>query len=67
MSDPKKYTIVRYTSGQRINHWIIALSFILLTVSGLALFHPAFFWMSHLLGSPTWNRILHPFIGVQVG
>lgn len=64
MSDPKKYTIVRYTSGQRINHWIIALSFILLTVSGLALFHPAFFWMSHLLGSPTWNRILHPFIGV---
>lgn len=64
MSDPKKYTIVRYTPGQRINHWIIALSFILLTVSGLALFHPAFFWMSHLLGSPTWNRILHPFIGV---
>ena len=62
MSD--KYTIVRYTSGQRINHWLIALCFILLTASGLALFHPAFYWMAHLLGSPTWTRILHPFIGV---
>lgn len=63
MSD-KKYTIVRYTAGERINHWITALTFILLTASGLALFHPAFFWLSNLLGSPTWTRILHPFIGV---
>ena len=63
MSD-KKYTIVRYSAGERINHWITAISFILLTASGLALFHPAFFWLSNLLGSPTWTRILHPFIGV---
>lgn len=64
MSDPNKYTIVRYTPGQRINHWVIALCFVLLTVSGLALFHPAFFWMSNILGGGTWTRILHPFIGV---
>lgn len=64
MSDPKKYSIVRYTPGQRINHWIIALSFVLLAVSGLAFFHPAFYWMSNLLGGGTWSRILHPFIGV---
>lgn len=64
MSDSRKYTIVRYTPGQRINHWIIALCFVLLTVSGLALFHPAFYWMSNLLGGGTWTRILHPFIGV---
>ncbi|AQS52259.1 MAG TPA: formate dehydrogenase subunit gamma [Paenalcaligenes hominis] len=63
MSD-KKYPIVRYTAGERINHWITAITFILLTASGLALFHPAFFWLSNLLGSPTWTRILHPFIGV---
>lgn len=64
MSDPKKYSIVRYTPGQRINHWVIALCFVLLTVSGLAFFHPAFYWMSNLLGGGVWSRILHPFIGV---
>ena len=64
MSDPKKYSIVRYTPGQRINHWIIALSFVLLAVSGLALFHPSMFWMTNLLGGGPWTRILHPFIGV---
>lgn len=56
--------IVRYTANQRLNHWLIALSFVLLAISGLALFHPAFFWLSNLLGGGTWNRILHPFIGV---
>ncbi len=56
--------IQRYTTGQRVNHWIIAITFILLTISGLALFHPAFYWMSNLLGGGVWTRILHPFIGV---
>lgn len=56
--------IRRYTASQRINHWIIAITFVLLAISGLALFHPAFYWMSNLLGGGTWNRILHPFIGV---
>lgn len=60
----KPRLIQRYTTGQRINHWVIAMSFILLAISGLALFHPAFYWMSNLLGGGVWNRILHPFIGV---
>jgi len=60
----KPRLIRRYSASQRINHWIIALTFILLAVSGLALFHPAFYWMSNLLGGGVWNRILHPFIGV---
>lgn len=54
----------RYTANQRANHWIVAISFILLAISGLALFHPAFFFLSSLLGGGTWSRILHPFIGV---
>lgn len=54
----------RYTANQRANHWLIAISFILLAISGLALFHPAFFFLSSLLGGGTWSRILHPFIGV---
>lgn len=60
----KPRMIQRYTTSQRINHWIIAITFVLLAVSGLALFHPSFYWMSNLLGGGVWTRILHPFIGV---
>lgn len=60
----KPRPIQRYTTSQRVNHWIIAITFVLLAVSGLALFHPAFYWLSHLLGGGVWTRILHPFIGV---
>lgn len=56
--------VTRYAPRMRVNHWIIALCFLLLAVSGLALFHPAFFFLSSLLGGGTWSRILHPFIGV---
>lgn len=56
--------VKRYTPRDRANHWITAICFILLAVSGLALFHPAFFFLTHLLGGGTWSRILHPFIGI---
>jgi formate dehydrogenase subunit gamma len=56
--------IERYRAGDRINHWFVALTFILLALSGLALFHPAMFWLTGLFGGGQWTRILHPFIGV---
>ena len=56
--------VPRYNSGERVNHWIVAITFILLAASGLALFHPAFWFLSNLLGGGVWTRILHPFIGV---
>jgi formate dehydrogenase subunit gamma len=57
-------TIQRYTPRERGNHWIVALCFILAAASGLALFHPALFFLSGLFGGGPWARILHPFIGV---
>ncbi len=54
----------RYSVQERINHWWVALTVILLALSGLALFHPAFFFLTSLFGGGTWARILHPFIGV---
>jgi formate dehydrogenase subunit gamma len=62
MSEP----IERYTPEERLNHWFTAIAFVLLTLSGLALFHPSLFWLSNLLGGGTWSRILHPFIGVAM-
>jgi formate dehydrogenase subunit gamma len=56
--------IVRYTPNDRTNHWITALTFVLLAVSGLSLFHPSLFWLSAILGGGQWTRILHPFIGI---
>ena len=41
--DPKD--LKRYTASERVNHWIIGMCFILLALSGLAFFHPAF-WKS---------------------
>ncbi len=63
MSTPNTREIIRYTAGTRINHWIVAISFVLLALSGLALFHPALFWLTNLFGGGPWTRILHPFIG----
>ncbi len=56
--------IERYTANERTNHWITAICFVLLALSGLAMFHPAMFWLSALFGGGQWTRILHPFIGV---
>lgn len=66
MKNPESRLIQRYTASQRINHWIIAITFVLLAVSGLALFHPSLYWLSNLLGGGVWTRILHPFIGVAM-
>lgn len=58
--------IERYTASERTNHWITAICFVLLALSGLALFHPAFFWLANLFGGGPWTRILHPFVGVAM-
>jgi len=63
--DPK-VPIVRYSDGERINHWTVAILFVLVAISGLSLFHPALFWLSSLFGGGPWTRILHPFFGVAV-
>lgn len=54
----------RYTAAERANHWVVGICFILLALSGLAFFHPAFFPLVQLFGGGVWARILHPFIGV---
>lgn len=65
MTDERKTgEILRYGYATRLNHWIVALCFVLLTLSGLALFHPALYWLTALFGGGPWTRILHPFIGV---
>jgi len=57
-------TVDRYTTAARINHWITAVSLVLLAVSGLALFHPSLYFLTALFGGGNMTRMLHPWIGV---
>ncbi|CAO3403079.1 formate dehydrogenase subunit gamma [Azospirillum palustre] len=56
--------IQRYSAAERINHWVVAVCFVLLAISGLAFFYPAFFWLTGVFGTPELARIVHPFVGV---
>ena len=57
-------TIARYTTAARINHWITAGTLILLALSGMALFHPALFFLTALFGGGVYDRAIHPWFGV---
>jgi formate dehydrogenase subunit gamma len=61
---PPEGTVTRYATATRINHWITATCFVLLMLSGLAMFHPIFFWLSALFGGGQWTRAAHPWIGI---
>lgn len=59
-------TLERYNPRERMNHWMVALLFVLAGLSGLAFFHPAFYFFTALFGGGPWTRILHPFLGVAM-
>lgn len=56
--------VPRYSGSARINHWIVAISFSLLGLSGLALFHPSLFGLTALFGGGQMARWLHPWLGI---
>ena len=57
-------TVNRYGPAARVNHWVTALSLILLALSGLAMFHPSLFFLTGLFGGGQTTRWIHPWIGV---
>jgi len=58
--------ILRHPAGERITHWAVAIAFIFLFLSGLAMFHPFFFWLSYLFGEGQFMRFIHPIAGVAL-
>jgi formate dehydrogenase subunit gamma len=55
----------RYSGSARLNHWLVAISFVLLLVSGLSLFHPSLYIIgATLFGDGQIMRWIHPWIGV---
>jgi formate dehydrogenase subunit gamma len=58
--------ILRHSVAERVLHWAVAIDFAFLFASGLALFHPVFFWLSGLFGGGAFMRWLHPFTGIAL-
>ncbi|MFW6192538.1 MAG: formate dehydrogenase subunit gamma [Gemmatimonadota bacterium] len=53
----------RFTFAERVVHWVAAVTFVLLLLSGLALSYPSLYWLTAILGGGEATRILHPWIG----
>ena len=56
--------ILRYTVAERLTHWAVAVAFMFLFLSGLAMFHPFFFWLAGVFGGGQFMRFVHPIAGV---
>jgi formate dehydrogenase subunit gamma len=56
--------VERYTFGERVLHWWVALTFVALMLSGFALGYPRAAFLSGLFGGGQTMRFLHPWIGV---
>ena len=63
---PDVMYVPRYTGLQRVNHWITAILFTLLTLSGLAMFTPYLFSLTGLFGGGQATRAIHPWFGVAL-
>ncbi len=66
MADGTPERLVRYLPAQRVAHWLVVILFFCAAASGLALFHPALYWLSGVLGGGPWSVILHPFVGLAM-
>ena len=61
-ADPVR--VSRYRGLTRLNHWVTAISLIVLALSGLAFFSPYLYFLTWLFGGGQIARWLHPFVGV---
>jgi formate dehydrogenase subunit gamma len=63
---PEQELLPRYSQSERLTHWAVAVCYVALFLSGLALFHPFFFWTSALFGGAAFMRVIHPFLGAAL-
>ena len=57
-------TIPRYTLTERGNHWIGALAYIYLLMTGLAFWSPYLYWLAAVVGGGPVARAWHPWAGL---
>jgi formate dehydrogenase subunit gamma len=60
----KRNQLKRFTYAQRVVHWVVGLSFLLLLFTGLAFSYPSLFWITSIVGGGAAARAIHPVAGV---
>jgi formate dehydrogenase subunit gamma len=56
--------VPRYSLGERVNHWVGALAYIYLLITGLAFWSPYLFWLAVIVGGGPTARFWHPWLGL---
>jgi formate dehydrogenase subunit gamma len=56
--------VQRYNFAERAYHWINAIAYTYLMLTGLAIFTPLTYWLGYVLGGPATIRYWHPWIGL---
>jgi formate dehydrogenase subunit gamma len=56
--------VLRYSFHERLVHWLAAVSYIYLLLTGLAFWSPWLFWIAVVFGGATVSRELHPWAGL---
>jgi len=56
--------IPRYSFGERVNHWIGALSYAYVLITGLGFWSPYLYFLVAVVGGGTTARFWHPWLGL---
>ena len=56
--------VERYSYRERVYHWINAIAYTYLLLTGLALFTPFLWWLAYVLGGGGTIRFWHPWVGL---
>lgn len=61
---PDEKTILRYTFAERVNHWLGAVAYTYLLITGLAFWSPYMYWLAAIVGGGPAARFSHPWAGL---
>ena len=59
--------ICRYTLLERTIHWLAALTYAYVLLTGLAFYSPHLYWIAAILGGAPTSRFWHPWIALVSG
>ena len=56
--------ILRYTLLERVMHWLAALTYVYVLLTGLAFYSPHLYWIATILGGAPTSRFWHPWVAL---
>jgi formate dehydrogenase subunit gamma len=56
--------VLRYSLAERTVHWLAALTYAYVLLTGMAFYTPHLYWIATLLGGPPTSRFWHPWIAL---